>query len=249
MTIPSHLYKYQTKTEYSLASLKKGTVWLSSPTSFNDPFDCAINLDRKKIKESLAHAVDEITKGANVSEEAMLGFKTVKPADEIAYDQLRESLKEVMQSIGVLCLSEVPDEILMWSHYANYHKGFCIEYALGENSILKEMAKPVRYTEIFPSLSLVNLPSGAKDNFLEICIYTKAIQWRYEKEWRVIMDEGGKLFKAPAPISAIIFGARMPHNDKIEIYEALKKDKNISFKEAYLLDGLFGLGFLPFNPQ
>ena len=63
------------------------------------------------------------------------------------------------------------------------------------------------------------------------------------------MDEGGKLFKAPAPISAIIFGARMPHNDKIEIYETLKNNKNISFKEAYLLDGIFGLGFLPFNPQ
>jgi hypothetical protein len=28
----------------------------------------------------------------------------------------------------ILCLSEVNDNILMWSHYANSHKGFCVEY-------------------------------------------------------------------------------------------------------------------------
>lgn len=249
MTTPTHLYKYQTKTEYSLASLKNGTVWLSSPASFNDPFDCAINLDRNKIGESMGHAVDQIAKVYNFSEEVLSAYKKVKPEDEVAYDQLRKSLSEVMQAIGVLCLSETPSEILMWSHYAGNHAGFCIEYDLGEDTPLRKNAQPVHYTEVFPSLSLKDLPAGTKNNFLETCIYTKAIQWGYEKEWRVIMSEGGKLFKAPAPISAIIFGARMSLKDKMEIYEILPSNEDVAFKEAYLLEDLFGLGFRPFYPQ
>jgi hypothetical protein len=247
MITPSHLYKYQKKTEYSLASLKSETVWLSTPASFNDPFDCAINLDRRKLKESVSHAVEQIAKTNNIPVEIALNLKQVTAEDEAAYEQLRKSLKEEMQTIGVLCLSETPSEILMWSHYADHHRGFCVEYELEEGSLLRSLAQPVNYTELFPSLSLEDLPKKAKGSFLDICIYTKAIQWSYEKEWRVIMYEGEKLFRAPAPVSSIIFGARMPQQDKLEVYEILRHKVGVIFKEAYLLEGLFGIGFRPFS--
>ena len=41
----------------------------------------------------------------------------------------------------------------------------------------------------------------------------------------------------------------MSLKDKLEIYAILQNNKNVSFKEAYLLEGLFGLGFRPFYPQ
>src|SRR5207302_2679902 len=36
--------------------------------------------------------------------------------------------KNINKHIGVLCLTEVPDSQLMWSHYAGSHKGFVIEF-------------------------------------------------------------------------------------------------------------------------
>ncbi|RWU17261.1 DUF2971 domain-containing protein [Pseudomonas alkylphenolica] len=242
MSTPSHLYKYQRVTPYSLQSLVDETVWLSSPASFNDPFDCAINLDRKKLKESVAHAVDIIAQNAVVED----SLKVPIAADEIAYTQLRDGLRTQMQQIGVLCLSETPNEILMWSHYAEYHKGFCIEYRVDETSPLRSMAKPVRYTDVYPSLSLKNLPGDAKENFIDVCVYTKAKQWSYEREWRAIMHIGEKLYRAPAPISAIIFGARMPDAHKRDIYDILHLTPGIEFREAFLLEDFFGLDVRPY---
>jgi len=242
MSTPSHLYKYQRVSQYSLQSLADRTVWLSSPASFNDPFDCAINLDRNKLKESVAHAVDVLAENGVVEH----SFHVSGAADKLAYMQLREGLRATMQKIGVLCLSETPNEILMWSHYADYHKGFCIEYRVDESSVLKRVAKPVRYTEIYPSLSLKNLPGDTEENFIDVCVYTKAKQWSYEREWRVIMPGGEKLYRAPAPISAIIFGARMPDAHKQGIYEILIPTPDIEFKEAFLREDFFGLDVRPY---
>lgn len=242
MSTPSHLYKYQRVTQYSLLSLANGTVWLSSPASFNDPFDCAINLDRKKLMESVAHAVHLITQSDVVEDPLTMPSQE----NETAYTQLRNGLRSEMQKIGVLCLSETPNEILMWSHYAEYHKGFCIEYHIDDVSPLKSMARPVRYTDVYPSLSLKNLPGDAEENFIDVCVYTKAKQWSYEREWRAIMHIGEKLYRAPAPISAIIFGARMPDAHKRDIYEILRPTPGIEFKEAFLLEDFFGLDFRPY---
>lgn len=170
-------------------------VWLSTPVSFNDPFDCAINLDRSKLAESVAHAVEKATQNAEVED----SLKVPSEEDELAYERLRDGLGSLMQNIGVFCLSEAPDEILMWSHYAENHKGFCIEYKIDETSPLTTMARPVKYTDVYPSLSVKNLHAGATEAFLEACLFTKAKQWSYEKEWRAIMDVGGKLYQAPAP--------------------------------------------------
>jgi hypothetical protein len=242
MSTSFHLYKYQRVTQYSLQSLADQTVWLSSPASFNDPFDCAINLDRKKLAESVAHAVEKITQNSVVED----SLKAPSAQDELAYVQLRDGLRAEMQKIGVLCLSETPNEILMWSHYAEYHKGFCIEYYVDDTSPLKNMAKPVRYTDVYPSLSLKNLPADAEENFIDVCVHTKAKQWSYEREWRAISETGEKLYRAPAPISAIIFGARMPDAHKRDIYEILRATPGIEFREAFLLEDFFGLSFRPY---
>jgi hypothetical protein len=117
---------------------------------------------------------------------------------------------------------------------------------IDDTCLLGRLAQPVKYTEIYPSLSLKNLPADAEENFIDICVYTKAKQWSYEREWRVLAPAGGKLYRAPAPISAIIFGARMPDAHKTEIHLIFHLNPGIQFKEAFILDDVFGLGFRPY---
>ena len=131
----------------------------------------------------------------------------------------------------------------MWSHYADNHKGFCVEYDFSEGSHLRKIAQPVCYSETIPALSLANLPDGAERNFLDVCIFTKAKQWQYEQEWRVIMPEGGRSFQAPAKTTSIIFGARMPTEEKVMLFRALRHKEGIEFKEAQLLDDRFAMQF------
>lgn len=247
MSNPTHLYRYQRLTAHSLASLLNDTVWLSSPTAFNDPFDCAIPLSRGKLKESLDYAISEIASRNNIPRERIANHDKVIDQDEKAYELLRDSLKKMMKRIGVLCFSATPSEILMWSHYANNHRGFCIEYDFSEDSHLRKIAQPVCYRETIPELSLANLHDGAENNFLDVCIFTKAKQWQYEQEWRVIMSEGERSFQAPAKTTSIIFGARMPTEEKVTLFRALRHKESIEFREARLLEDRFAIQFNTFT--
>lgn len=57
---------------------------------------------------------------------------------------------ELKEKIYVACLSETNESILMWSHYANNHKGFCIEYNFKEleiNNPITRFIFPVLYSK------------------------------------------------------------------------------------------------------
>ena len=209
MPAPSHLYKYQALTAHSLASCVNETVWLSQPKTFNDPFDCALTLDRAKYKESVMHAVSvaiELAKPAGLKPEHLLD---IWPGDKEAFEEYREKLKSKLQELGIFCLSADSCNLLMWSHYANHHRGFCIEYDCSEETLLRRIAFEVRYKDMVPSVSAADLSGPDKGNALDSLWLTKARCWEYEQEWRVMMPEGGKPFRSPSKITSIIFGARI----------------------------------------
>lgn len=97
----------------------------------------------------------------------------------------REYLKKLIK-FKVCCFSKTPYSILMWSHYSNYHEGFCIGYDTSkiEEKIKKELY-PVFYHDTL--LPLVKTEDDLnKGKFNSLIKYT---DWKYEKEWRLILDE------------------------------------------------------------
>ena len=76
---------------------------------------------------------------------------------------------------GVFSLCEEANNNVMWSHYGNSHKGFCIGFNVAELfNILKDASLgKVSYRGEFPSINDIhNL------NFI------KSKEWEYEKEYR-----------------------------------------------------------------
>lgn len=128
------------------------------------------------------------------------------------------------KTIGVLCLSENNNSILMWGLYAESHKGFVVGYdsestffnqKVGPDDSLRGLAKVVYEKERLP----INLSEVTEKEFF----LTKSDHWEYEAEWRMILpfkdaskvvDSGGEmiyLFKYPkSAVRSVIFGARMP---------------------------------------
>lgn len=78
---------------------------------------------------------------------------------------------EFKDKIHVACFSETNKGILMWSHYANDHKGFCIEYnfkELGINSPVTRFIFPVTYNEtLFDLKDYLPDPNKEFDNVLK----------------------------------------------------------------------------------
>ena len=131
------LYKFYPCNENSLSVLINRTVWFAKSDSFNDPFDCKIpfnnyinlqelenflpryknfkGIPEKQLEEEMQKIRD--SRGQVDAEFRKIWSIVLQAAD----DQLRNS--------GVFCLSQCNTNILMWSHYADNHKGFFIEFA------------------------------------------------------------------------------------------------------------------------
>ena len=80
----------------------------------------------------------------------------------------------------------------MWAHYANNHRGICVEYDLLEiNNILMFTAIPVIYSGERICFDFFDPQSIEKDTsklFIQ-SLTSKSPEWNYEKEWRIIRDQ------------------------------------------------------------
>lgn len=110
-----------------------------------------------------------------------------------------------------------------------------------KNNKLSKLSQKVRYTNSVPKISAADFAGPNKNDVFDSLWLTKASCWSYEKEWRVMDKEGEKEVQAPAPISAIIFGAKMPTKDRVTIINILNYDETVVFKEVVLVDGAFNL--------
>lgn len=239
--MPDYLYKYRYYNAYSLACLANSSIWLSEPKTFNDPFDCANTLDRDTYKQSVVDAIsvamNRVQEGKVMREELLKEW----PGDKDAFEILRSSVKDLFQNIGICSFSALRDHLLMWSHYADHHKGFCIEYDCREGTRLNELALPVKYAETIPKISATDLVGERQSQAVDLLWLTKSTVWAYEQEWRIMMQNGNKYYQTPSKITSIIFGARMPVDDRVTIINILRGEEGIAFKEAVLADSEFKL--------
>jgi hypothetical protein len=260
-------YKYMSASTVRKVLDNSSFRW-ALPKTFNDPFDVQFDLrveyDRDRVIEQvLQNQVDLYMGRRHVPKENKLAqaikmLQRTRPGlkDEDIRDQFRESLKlsmdaveknlpknrddlrRVLEPLKLLCLSEIGDNILMWAHYADHHKGTVLEL-----SYIKEVdstwgaAKPVRYRKEMPYLfneeKIVRVLSGegtiAGPELFEEAIFVKAIDWAYEKEWRMVggweydKDEEYITFK-PQEVTGIYLGCRMTDEDK-EAVKALAAKK------------------------
>lgn len=184
-------------------------MWVPTPDSFNDPFDCSLMPGTKKTTEDgmyqLFHIIDELydEEEAKKIKSEIFEEKKANPVSEVADNALSEDLEEAKKS-GIFSMSEKNNNILMWSHYADEHKGFCIEFDRGnvkENFLSHFMCRPVEYVNKYPNLNRVV-------DTMDVNLFTKAMDWRYEAEWRLVTTAGNKILPLPAPITGIIFGMK-----------------------------------------
>jgi hypothetical protein len=153
----------------------------------------------------------------------------------------------------LLCVSERNDSTLMWSHYADYHKGV----VLCLRAIEELAAKPVRYSESIPVLARLHewvdqlLGMTALDHSDQFYkqAYTKHIDWGYEREWRVMTrshptdagDHEDTLFYHEE-VEAVYLGCRITADDRDVLLRMLNGDwSHVRVFQAFQLPRSFAL--------
>lgn len=202
------LYKYVPFNEYSLQILINKEVWFPKAIDVNDPFEFKYTLERMEMD------------GIPINRES-----------------LEKARNDALQR-GVFCLSEINDNILMWSHYTEGHKGFCIEFIrANDNDLGPNSCVPVIYPNDNAIPMIKNEDLETPNTFAKIAT-TKSKQWSYEREWRVISREiGGRTYPLPGKIASVIFGCRMSSQSKNTIINILGAE--ITYHEAYVSEDTY----------
>lgn len=178
---------------YFLEHLENKTIWLSSRTMFNDPFDCVYNCDYESISTKMGIQVLRMLAGEREAEKIINSDFWKKRSKEVS-DNFKANMcmihRKYEKNKYVGCFSE-PDNVfskIMWAHYANSHSGVCAEYTYASvNSICDFGCIPIKYTDEYNRRVDVTTTADGTAEFLKL-IYNKATEWAYEKEWRVAQE-------------------------------------------------------------
>ncbi|HWZ21683.1 MAG TPA: DUF2971 domain-containing protein, partial [Cytophagaceae bacterium] len=138
-------------------------------------------------------------------------FSSSKSTREEHFRKFKEDNKE---RIRLCSFSERNDSLLMWSHYADSHKGITLEYDVSKNDKIGAYLEPVYYTN--KMFDITPFFGKSKDMLpVKMAAITKAEDWQYEKEWRLtfpIFDGNPNgFYKIGNPV-AIYLGARFEEN-------------------------------------
>jgi hypothetical protein len=238
LSIPRKLYKYQSFNDISIKNIKERTIWFSKPRKLNDPFDMSISLrfGRRNIEfQELADYIEKITPFKPHPYQLTKGRVNRKYIDACRniFNAEMKKRNDLFQQWGVACFSEIPDNILMWSHYADGHKGFCLEFDTSFDPFLNHnKVHKVIYSDSYPFLHPKYIIE--KNEFPITTLITKSKKWKYELEWRLLSRDGDtSIVYGKKALSSIYFGYLMPP-DQISKICSLLIDSKVDFYKMNL---------------
>ena len=228
-------YQYQPifPNDDRLEKLQRDKLWFSDPSKFNDPFDLKIPLDDLTLsgpfgdRSILAQAFGHLFKSNKTEVEnhwfydrELISYLERWSSGIEGYDLFGviRNVERRFRSFGIACFTQAYDNPLMWSHYANNHKGFCIEYGVRAMNVLDEPEFGQFYVQYASELSKICVSEAlfAPHQVMNRMIGTKSADWAYEKEWRLVhFEKKAELADLPTgiEISALIAGFKMEPKD------------------------------------
>jgi len=254
----THFYHYQKfNKDYLTSMFVEGMLHFSHPHSVNDPWDCKPWFDYRPLiadpakREAMIVALRTWLPPETLNDPRRPIMENLLRTNDSALRQHVEDFSKTfaeqqLSQRRIYCLTPFPDNTLMWSHYADNHKGICLEFA--NDNLLIRKARPCQYRKEYPEWSLQDYGPGKDANALEL-VLTKAMDWCYEREWRIIantLDGPTKLYNEdfvklpPGALSAIIIGCECKdHADVIDIVK--KHQPGVKIKWADRVPNIFKL--------
>lgn len=249
--LPEIIYKYRNWTsDFHKKVLTKNQLFLAAPSDFNDPFDCRITKNHHLLNTPEKIEL-YINKGINenlaflIADRRNIEFEKRQLRDRLKdLDQYQKEFEEINNAntdryLGVLSLSSRWDSILMWSHYGDFHRGYCIGFDEEKlrNTGFFGKGGYVTYSDEVPSIDPFN------DDVKQTSFYQthyKAKDWEYEEEYRLTKlyfdkpaEESNRLITLPDEcLREVIIGMKTTDAHKLEIIENCKA-KNLPVFQAY----------------
>jgi len=228
------IYKYRSfESKYRYDIFTNSEVYFAKPSEFNDPFESKpqlVGLETLKkrqdyvenyIKRKFDHL--KYIEKRNLKKELLIRF--------VNSNSVAKDIHKVLNEYGIFSAAEKWDQALMWSHYSNSHKGFCVGFEFEkEFDFEMGMALEVKYKTNYPNLSpeiFIENTIENNEKILEATLATKSKEWSYENEIRYIKlarDGGNGVYEfSSSNVKEVIFGACITKDNKDELIRIVKK--------------------------
>ncbi len=210
------LYKYLKYDHKTI--LENGLIRFTQPSNFNDPFEALPKVEQAFTTEivqalhmsmfsdslfnDLISKIDnEQTINSLIKLKHSLRKDSPKDLKDFYLKLLGKSEEDLTSGmklfwdnkIGILCLSEEHDNLTMWAHYTDNHKGFVIginpQKEITDSKACLIKPRKIKYTCKRPHLTLFELGVDKKTRntkWINNFLYTKSKDWAYENEWRQV---------------------------------------------------------------
>jgi len=261
-------------------------IRFTQPRDFNDPFELRTpfesligNSERKQVardeieKQFLAAYATQFGSKSTPTREVKAKIKwkarelaaKIDPAMNVAHGHVLDVLNADLfptradRALGILCLSSCPTNLLMWAHYTDNYRGLVVEFdtetPFFENlgGVHKDVGQltAVTYSDSRPSIG----PDSQTDPTVAF-LFTKAKQWDYEQEWRLVRPLRAAtkviavdpfpihLFEIPAQsITSVIVGHRMAKAEFEKLHEALQVPQlqHVALKRIQMADRAYAV--------
>jgi hypothetical protein len=245
---PEILYKYRSwpekcgRNRFQRRILTKNEIYFSSAEQFNDPFDNSLPFRYKESDLTHQNLYNKLfligrRNWPNMTDEQLQKI-CIERINSGAFENgnfwkenADRNIKSVKSSLGIFSLSAVNDSILMWSHYADSHRGYCIGF---DSDILFRLSGSlgnVIYDNRFPVIGLFD---DSLEGFVRFFI-TKSESWSYEQEYRILKTNFAKktITFTNDCIKQIILGCKMKPSKKKEVRDiVVSKFMNAEIFEA-----------------
>jgi hypothetical protein len=168
----------------------------------------------------------------------------LSPAEQAELKAFEERIQQKVNEGGVLSFSAVCDSTLMWSHYADNHKGVCLKFSLEKWPEMRMALYPVAYSV---KRLLINLDAQSfkQGQLVQTVALTKDQGWCYEQEWRVLGKAPGDFLFPLGALVGIVFGCRTSESEKARLTRAVTDRTHVALYQAAMKKEEFGLDILP----
>jgi len=234
-------------------------IYFSDLANLNDPWDCrpffrTSNLDEPSERDRVIRWFTEVDLKWNTS---LSGMEHIKRCEKLRndpsflkaqVDQLTGKMYEsVRKQYRIYCLSQHSDCPLMWAHYSDSCRGFCLEFS-AQTGFFGEALK-VEYLKTYPHLD----PAETDDFENSRLFIRKSEAWKYENEFRLIVTQHPYTFQGipstvdgfvslqPGTLLSVIIGPMMPAEDRKLLLKLAKgAPGGIQLKEVIVMPDRYG---------
>jgi hypothetical protein len=243
------IYKFYSVNDFALDALENNYLYCNHFTAFNDPFECWC-----QVNTGIPNHETERDRYMNVI--GVWGFTPDRAEEALEYyymylehfEEDEIDHQQYIDSARICCFSNNLSSLLMWSHYADGLRGFCIEFDPDQVTAgdVKGSIINVHYAASPPVLETITLPlanditwhgededvPGAikhMNDFYRKMHASKPKEWKYEKEVRLIFSvdnnstAGEKYYYPPDAIRSVITGEKMSSVNRDNLKKIIKK--------------------------